>query len=142
MQFTTQTHAVSNRFATRHGLHPTDVTALAVLASARRPLTAGQLAAALELSSGATTRLVDRLERRGHLTRETDPDDRRRRLVSLTPSAASTANAYVGQISARVSAVLAAFDEAEQAVLTRFLDRLVAQMHDLPGGAPEGLPEV
>jgi DNA-binding MarR family transcriptional regulator len=132
MRFSTQMHAASSRFASRQRLHATDVTAMAVLAASGGELTAGDLARELELSSGATTRLVDRLERLGHLARVTDPDDRRRRRVSVTPTASATAGAYFGQLGARVEQVLATFDEDERAVIERFLGALTDAMDDLP----------
>jgi DNA-binding MarR family transcriptional regulator len=134
MRFSTQMHAASSRFASREELHPTDVTAMAVLAAAGGELTAGDLSRELELSSGATTRLVDRMERLGHLARVTDPDDRRRRRVSVTPSASATAGAYFGQLGRRVEEVLATFDDDERAVIERFLTALTDTMDDLPEG--------
>lgn len=134
MRFATQMHAVSNRFAVRQALHPTDVTAMAILAAAGRPLTAGELATQLELSTGATTRLLDRLQRAGHVARATDPGDKRRRLVSITPSAGATAGAYFGELGTRVDEVLGRFDADEQAVIGRFLDQLVTAMEQLPEG--------
>jgi len=47
-------------------------------------LTATQLARESLLSSGAMTHRIDRLEERGLVERETDPDDRRGVLVRLT----------------------------------------------------------
>lgn len=47
-------------------------------------LTAGELARAVALSSGGTTRLVDRLEARGLVARESDTRDRRVVRVGLT----------------------------------------------------------
>src|ERR1700710_2713914 len=44
-----------------------------------------ELAADLGLSSGASTALVDRLERQGIAERYPHPNDRRRTLVRLTP---------------------------------------------------------
>ena len=44
-----------------------------------------ELAAGLGLSSGASTALVDRLERQGIAERYPHPNDRRRTLVRLTP---------------------------------------------------------
>jgi DNA-binding MarR family transcriptional regulator len=132
MRFSVQMHGAGTRFATREAIHPTDVQAMAVLSAAGRPLTAGELASELELSTGATTRLVDRLERVGHLARTADPGDGRRRLVSVTPTARATAGAYFGQLGARVEAVLAEFDPEERAVIDRFLADLVEAMDDLP----------
>ncbi len=133
MRFSTQMHASSHRFAAQRDLHPTDVTAMAVLAASREPLTAGQLATRLELSTGATTRLIDRLERSGHLTRRADPGDARRRLVEVTDTARVTAGAHFGQLGQQVEDVLAGFDPADQAVVERFLDRLVLSMEELAG---------
>jgi DNA-binding MarR family transcriptional regulator len=48
-------------------------------------MTAGQLAEAMHLTSGAITTLVDRLEAAGYAKRVRDTDDRRRVLVELTP---------------------------------------------------------
>lgn len=131
MRFSTQMHAASHRFAGQRSLHPTDVTAMAVLAAARQPLTAGQLAQRLELSTGATTRLIDRLERTGHLTRRADPSDARRRLVTVTDAARATAGAHFGQLGGQVDEVLALFGAEDQAVIEHFLDRLVASMEKL-----------
>src|SRR5580765_2899314 len=46
----------------------------------------GELCADLELSSGAMTSRLDRLERAGLLRRRPDPDDRRGIKVELTPA--------------------------------------------------------
>ncbi len=132
MRFSIQMHGAGTRFALRETLHPTDVQAMAVLAAADGALSAGELSTELELSSGATTRLVDRLERVGHLERHTDVHDKRRRLISVTPSARATAGAYFGQLGVRVEDVLDRYDTNEQAVIERFLIDLVAAMDDLP----------
>ncbi|MEM9463880.1 MAG: MarR family transcriptional regulator [Actinomycetota bacterium] len=49
------------------------------------PLSHGDLAQHLGLSSGSVTTLVDRLEQAGYVVRQPDPDDRRRSEVALTP---------------------------------------------------------
>src|SRR4051794_41517686 len=67
-RLTVELDAVGQRFAGLHGLNRTDVRALvAIMDAARsgRPMTAGGLGAAVELSSAAVTALVDRLERGG-----------------------------------------------------------------------------
>ncbi|WP_435278563.1 MarR family winged helix-turn-helix transcriptional regulator [Rhodococcus yananensis] len=48
------------------------------------PLGNGELARRLGLSTGATTRLVDRLEAHGLVRRTTDADDRRRTVIAHT----------------------------------------------------------
>lgn len=126
--FGTQMHAVGSRFAAREDLHPTDLQALSHLAQAAGPVTAGDLARSLELSSGATTRLVDRLERMGHVERRADDDDRRRRRIAVSPSARATAGDYFGELSQRIERLLAAMDATDRVVVAAFLAELVATM--------------
>src|SRR5689334_21547951 len=66
-------------------LNRTDLRALEVLRAGG--MTAGDLARALSVTSGATTRVIDSLVAAGHVRREGDPRDRRRVLVRLTPAA-------------------------------------------------------
>lgn len=126
--FGTQMHAVGTRFAAREDLHPTDLQALSHLAQADAPMTAGELARAMELSSGATTRLVDRLERMGHVERQTDGDDRRRRRIAVSPSARATAGEYFGELARRIEALLEPMSAGDRAVVARFLAELVETM--------------
>jgi DNA-binding MarR family transcriptional regulator len=123
-------HALGSRFAARESLHPTDVQALSVLALAGGRLTAGELAQTLELSSGATTRLIDRLERVGHVTRQQDDDDRRRRHVAISPAAAATAGAFFGGIAALLEDVVAGYDADQQATIRRFLLAVMEVVRD------------
>ncbi|MFP4147856.1 MAG: MarR family winged helix-turn-helix transcriptional regulator [Nitriliruptoraceae bacterium] len=127
-------HAVGTRFGARESLHPTDVQALSALAMAGGHLGAGELARSLELTSGATTRLIDRLERVGHVARTTDPEDRRRRVVSITTSAQTTAGAYFGSIAATIAAALEPFDASERETVQRFLGAIIAAMESHDAG--------
>ena len=67
------------------GLDPSSYQALNLLAL-RGATTPGALARAIGLSTGATTRVLDRLAARGLVTREVDPQDRRRVVVSAAGS--------------------------------------------------------
>jgi DNA-binding MarR family transcriptional regulator len=61
-----------------------DLAVLSLL-EARGPQSAGQLAEATGLTTGAVTGMADRLERAGLARREPDPEDRRRVMVRLVP---------------------------------------------------------
>ena len=128
----THMHAIGSRFAATEDLHQTDVQALSILAMHGGRLTSGELARQLELSTGATTRLVDRLERVGHVAREPDDRDRRRRYISITPSAVATAGAFFGQIGSLVTEVLAEYRPEERELIRRFLNELIAAMDRPP----------
>jgi DNA-binding MarR family transcriptional regulator len=81
------------------GLNRTDMRCLDVL-SREGPVTAGRLAEATGLTSGAMTTAVDRLERAGYAQRIRDSDDRRRVLVQLTPQAGAHAGQFYGEHTA------------------------------------------
>ncbi len=85
--------ALDQAVADHLGLHRTDFRALDALEQRGR-LTAGELAEAMHLTSGAITSVIDRLEKGGWAKRVSDPDDRRRVLVEVTPK--------VRKLSARV----------------------------------------
>jgi DNA-binding MarR family transcriptional regulator len=68
--------------AEKVGIHPTDLEALGLLLD-EGPMTAGRLADRTGLTTGAVTRMIDRLERDGYVQRQPDPGDRRRVIVAM-----------------------------------------------------------
>lgn len=112
---------LTGRFAALTGLHPTDVRALWVLAEPGAPRTAGELGARLDLSSGAATRAVDRLQHAGYVERVQDPDDRRRVGLHLTEEAEEITGAFFGRVASMVEETMEGLTEHELAVVARFL---------------------
>ncbi len=68
----------------RMGVNSTDFECLDVL-DWTGPITAGELARRVGITSGAVTGAIDRLERAGLARRTADPNDRRRVIVELPP---------------------------------------------------------
>ena len=104
------------------GLHLTDLRGLGRLWSAG-PMTAGELADAVGLTRGATTALLDRLERAGHVRRVRGSDDRRTVRVELTASASRTVDAIWGPIGAAGMAMLEDYDDEELLKFAELLRR-------------------
>lgn len=104
------------------GLHPTDWYALSVLDLAG-PLTSGDLATRINLSTGATTRLIDRLERVGRVRRAPDPADRRRVVVEPVPDPAVDLDAILAPVRERIATLLADYSAAELRVLFDYFRR-------------------
>jgi DNA-binding MarR family transcriptional regulator len=71
------------------GMGHTELAALLAVADAPG-LTPGALAQELLLSTGATTAVVDRLEKSGHVTRSRHPGDRRSLFLHLTAQGEGT----------------------------------------------------
>ncbi len=98
------------------GLHPTDWYALSVLDLAG-PLTSGDLATRINLTTGATTRLIDRLERAGRVRRAPDPSDRRRVVVEPVPDPAVDLDSILAPVRERIGGLFADYSAAELKVL-------------------------
>ncbi len=101
--------------------HPTDMTALSVLSRTPVPLTVGELGTEMGLSKAATTSLVDRLERAGHVHRTRDVHDRRRWHLEVTPSAHAVADGVLSDFLQRTREALEGYSAEELAVASRFL---------------------
>jgi DNA-binding MarR family transcriptional regulator len=68
--------------ADRIGINSTDLNCLNIL-SFKGHMTAGELATATGLTTASITGVIDRLEDAGYVTRQRDPHDRRRVVVTL-----------------------------------------------------------
>jgi DNA-binding MarR family transcriptional regulator len=114
--------AVDDAAAASFGVNRTDLRMIGILQRSGS-LTAGQLAAECGLSPAATSTAIQRLVRGGHVTRAIDVDDRRRAVVSPTPSAAKRLEAIYSPVAEAGMRQLAEYDDAELALLTDFLRR-------------------
>jgi DNA-binding MarR family transcriptional regulator len=110
--------------ARKLGLSDSEVLAVAHLAQ-HGELSQTRLAGLLDLSSGGTAALVQRLERDGHVTRRGTDDDKRLRLVRLTPGTVRRAAEFYGPLVADIDALLERSSDDEDAI-TRFLDALAS----------------
>ncbi len=112
---------VDDAAAAVFGVNRTDLRLLGALRHGA--LTAGQVADAVHLSPAAATAAIQRLVARGHLTREPDPDDRRRAVVALTPSARRLADRIYGPVGEAGMAALRRWTAAELDLIAEFLER-------------------
>ncbi len=108
-------HVVSRRA----GLSESEMTTLDHLS--RTPLGPAEVARLLEVSTAASTGIVDRLVDRGHAERRPHSEDRRRVEVHLTESGRSELLAQLGPMFGALAALDAAFDDAELTVIERYL---------------------
>jgi DNA-binding MarR family transcriptional regulator len=87
------------------------------------PLTMCELTARLQTEKPYTTLVVDDLEQRGYVERTVHPEDRRSKIVSLTPSGAAVARQAEGILS-RLPHSLLALEPEELAALDRIMAKL------------------
>src|SRR5438046_5188358 len=88
------------------------------------PQPVNEIGRRVELTSGAITTAVDRLESRGLVTREADPSDRRARIVRLTAAGEKqAAEIFVGH-KAAMDVAASALSKTERATLIALLKKL------------------
>lgn len=105
-------------------LNETDMRALHYLiVCANRDLVAtpSGIAHHLGVSTAATTKLLDRLERGGHIKRAPHPTDRRALAITITPETRHAAMETVGRQQAKRFYAAARLTRAEREVVIRFL---------------------
>lgn len=91
-------------------------------------VTSTMIAAHLGISGPSVTKLLDRLERGGHIRREAHPSDRRALSIVVTEHTRESASATVGRDHTRRFEIAAAMSSEERRAATRFL----AALADLP----------
>lgn len=87
------------------------------------PVTAGRLAEATQLTTGAITAVIDRLEKKGYARRVRDEDDRRRVLVEVTDEARKRAHELYGELGQHGRAILDPLTIDEIKLITGFIRR-------------------
>lgn len=125
-------HRVANRLTeelvaeyARFGLGEGEFDVLATLRRSGAPysLTAGDLAAATMVTSGAASKRIDRCERQGWVTRSVDDRDGRGRLVTLTDAGRQLIDEAFTAHVANEHRLVAALGERDRAALARILRR-------------------
>ena len=89
------------------------------------PKTHGALCRALQVSTGAMTNRLDKLERTGLVSRSQDPNDRRGVLLTLTPSGTQRLDAYIDLGAHRERQLLEGLSRSDKRQLNELLTKLV-----------------
>ena len=111
----------------RSGMNLTDLQCINILTSTG-PITAGQLAETMGLTTGAVTGVINRMERMGYARREKDPNDGRRVVIRPVPEELQRVGAVFGSYERRaLDALVSDYDERDLAV---FLD-LMRRANDM-----------
>lgn len=129
--YSSEAQHIGHAFASRNQLHATDMHALlAVMHAERRgaPLTPGRLGEAIGLTSGATTALIDRLERGGHLRRTRESTDRRVVHLRYAEAGMSLATAFFTPLRPRADAVMEQFSVDELHTIEKFLHGMTSAL--------------
>ncbi|MEU6243755.1 MarR family transcriptional regulator [Streptomyces sp. NPDC047024] len=132
---------IAHEFAQTQGLHLTDVQALVAILDAdpeEGPMTPGRLRRQLDLTSGAMTACLDRLERAGHIRRVRADDDRRVVHLHYAEAARGVARDFFRPLAQGTEAARQRFSPAELGVVSRFLEEMNRELALLRSGPGSG----
>lgn len=109
----------------RHGIAMWAYAVLLGLDSGEEPVrTQAALAQAIGADKTRIIAILDDLQQRGLIRRETDPDDRRVRLLAITPSGRKLRRAVQAEIQEQEERTLAALEPRDRAAFLRILGTL------------------
>jgi DNA-binding MarR family transcriptional regulator len=120
--------------ARRAGLSESDLVAMEHLM--RGPLGPAELARILDVSTAASTGVVDRLAERGHVERRAHELDRRRTQVEVTPSGREDVLAHLLPMFRELDRLDRSFTAEERAVVERYLRGVLAAFDHLEAQPP------
>jgi len=130
--------------AIRFGLSESDIETLEALIDIGAS-TAGRLSELTGLTSGAVTRVIDRLEQAGFVRRVPDPADRRRVIVEAIPEKVAAVQATLNRVGSASAAEIGRYSDAQLTLITDFLARMeqitrdeAATLRENPGGGDGG----
>jgi len=123
--------------AERLGLTVSDLECLDYLADVGSA-TAGQVAERTNLTTGAVTSMLRRLQQAGYVTAERDPADRRRVIVTLRPERVAELRRPYERFAERAGRLIEGYRVEEVMLLVRHFDRMqamyLAELDHLRGG--------
>ena len=132
---------LSQVIADKVGLAPSDLECLGYLHDAG-PMTAGRLSELTGLTSGAVTRMVDRLAAKRYVRRRRDPADRRKVIIELVPGRAKEFERFYGPMARGTTEHLARYSDAQLRLIADLLTTMtefgraqVARIEALPARA-------
>jgi DNA-binding MarR family transcriptional regulator len=109
--------------AIRLGLSESDIDALELLIDTGAA-TAGKLSEVMGLTTGAVTRVVDRLEQAGYVRRVTDPADRRRVVIEVVPERVATIESLLDSLERAAADEVDRYTPEQLATISDFLSRM------------------
>jgi DNA-binding MarR family transcriptional regulator len=119
--------------ARRLDLNPSEVDAMEHLMG--EPIGPVELSRRLHMTSASATVLVDRLEEAGHVVREADPSDGRRRVVRPTQQGRESVYRQIGPMVADLVAVEDGMTSRDRDAVVSYLHRVLAVL-ERHGEAP------
>src|SRR5277367_3397953 len=128
---TAESEQIGRVFADIHDVRPTDFRALLhvmVAETQGQPITSGELRQRMGLSGAAITYLVDRMMASGHITRQSDPGDRRKVILRYSDSGLDTARAFFAPLGTHAHDAMQGLPDEDLSSASRVFAALIEAM--------------
>jgi DNA-binding MarR family transcriptional regulator len=124
LELTTVSAQLPHVVARRTGLSESELHSLRRLLAG--PLGPNDLARELGVTSAASSGIVDRLESRGHVTRQPHPTDKRRTVVAISDSGRAEVLAQLRPMFEALVAADSRLDDEQRAIVDSYLRDIIA----------------
>ncbi len=121
--FSTYAYLFQQQVADKMNLHPTDFHSVHLL-DTHGEMTAGSLATRLNLTTGATTAVIDRLVALGYAERAASDTDRRSTIIRIRPASIKRMKVNYSSLDEKIQDKLGQFSDVELDVIERFMRAL------------------
>lgn len=108
------------------GIQPSQFPFLMNLVQEESPVTQDYLSSCLAIDKGTTARAISQLKKAGYVTRETNPYNRRQKLVLATEKAHDVANALFTTLDNATKIFVQGFTEDERNTILKLMDRMIS----------------
>lgn len=114
----------ANVFFAEYGISQAQYNILIVLKIEAKPLTQVEISERLVLSRAGVTTVMDKLDKKGYITRTVAPDDRRAFHIEMTKEGKKIVDKVELEYLAQVKDIMSVFNEKECKTLIDFMERL------------------
>lgn len=100
----------------------------------------GEVGVRMHITSGSVTSLLDNLEQKGLVERSSDPNDRRRVLVDVTPTACNLLDQLLPEVQQVSRHIFGPIGSADQEALLSILGSVRTSISEVPEALPAARP--
>jgi DNA-binding MarR family transcriptional regulator len=117
----------NERIAREVGLLTVDMQTLRLISLGDGPMTASEIAATTGLPTSTVTRVIDRLEAAGYVSRVPSADDRRKTLVEVDAKRLAEVSRNYDSFFVSMAEVNSGFSTAELDLVSRYFEELTSR---------------
>jgi DNA-binding MarR family transcriptional regulator len=116
------------------GVQPSQLPFLITLVQEEGPVTQDYLSRSLVIDKGTTARAINQLKSAGFVTRDTNPENRRQKLVTATPKAHTVAEKVFSILDNVTEIFVQGFTPEERNLILKLMDRMILNAQEERNG--------